>query len=175
MFDFEKCILYLFRPADDIWSFKNCIKTQECENCRDFYTPALSLFNYYTKVKNKSLYQFLINITLWISIWQISEVLKQRQLGSKSCIRTSELLFPVCYGVFVTDLVYLSRFRYWFGMFVTFLLLIWYICHVFLIDLVYLLRFRYWFGIFVAFSLLISYICHIFSFLSGKRTHLSMF
>ena len=63
----------------NIWLCKNCIKTQERENRRDLYTPALSLFNYHTKVKDKCLYQFLINITLSISIRQISEVLKQRQ------------------------------------------------------------------------------------------------
>ena len=62
----------------NVWPCKNCIKTQERENRRDLYTPALSLFNYHTKVKYKCLYQFLINITLSISIRQISEVLKQR-------------------------------------------------------------------------------------------------
>ena len=68
----------------NIWPCKNCIKTQERENRRDLYTPALSLFNYHTKVKYKCLYQFLINITLSISIRQISEVLKQRlKLGSQ--------------------------------------------------------------------------------------------
>ena len=64
----------------NIWPCKNCIKTQERENRRDLYTPALSLFNYHIKVKYKCLYQFLINITLSISIRQISKVLKQRQL-----------------------------------------------------------------------------------------------
>ena len=62
----------------NIWPCKNCIKTQERENRRDLYTPALSLFNYHTKFKYKCLYQFLINIMLSISIRQISEILKQR-------------------------------------------------------------------------------------------------
>ena len=62
----------------NIWPCKNCIKTQERQNRRDLYTPALSLFNYHTKVKCKCLYQFSINITLSISIRQISEVLKHR-------------------------------------------------------------------------------------------------
>ena len=62
----------------NIWLCKNCIKTQERENRRDLYTLALSLFNYHIKVKYKCLYQFLINVTLSISIRQISEVLKQR-------------------------------------------------------------------------------------------------
>ena len=77
MFDFEKCILYSVQQMN-IWPCKNCIKTQERENRRDLYTPALSLFNYHTKVKYNCLYQFLINITLSISIRKISEVLKQR-------------------------------------------------------------------------------------------------
>ena len=62
----------------NIWPCKNCIKTQERQN-RDLYIPALSLFNYHTKVKYKCLYQFLIKITLSISIRQIFEVLKKRQ------------------------------------------------------------------------------------------------
>ena len=63
----------------NLWPCKNCIKTQERENRRDLYTPVLSLFNYHTKIKCKCSYQFLINITLSISIRKISEVLKQRQ------------------------------------------------------------------------------------------------
>ena len=57
----------------NIWPCKNCIKTQEREN-RDLYTSALSLFYYHTKVKYKCPYQFLIKITLSISIRQIFEV-----------------------------------------------------------------------------------------------------
>ena len=61
----------------NIWPCKNCIKTQERENRRDLYTPALSLFNYHTKGKYKCLPIFNQH-TLSISIRQISEVLKQR-------------------------------------------------------------------------------------------------
>ena len=62
------------------WLCKNCSKIQELENRRDLYTPALGPFNYYIKGKCKCFYQFLINLTLSISIWQIYEVLKQRHL-----------------------------------------------------------------------------------------------
>ena len=61
-----------------LWPCKNCIKTQQLKNRRDLYIPVLSPYNYHVKVKCKSLYQFLINITLSISIRQIFEVLKQR-------------------------------------------------------------------------------------------------
>ena len=81
MFDFGKCILYLFHSADEShWLCKNCIKIQELENRRDLYTPALGPFNYHIKGKCKCLYQFLINLTLSISNWKIFEVLKQRLL-----------------------------------------------------------------------------------------------
>ena len=69
---------------------KNCIKTQQRENRRDLYTPALSLFNYHTKVKYKWIYQFLINITLSISIRQIYEVLQQRPMKASSDSKMSE-------------------------------------------------------------------------------------
>ena len=60
------------------WLCINCSKIQEFENRRDLYIPALGLFNYHIKVKRKCLYQFLINLTLSISIRQITDVLKQR-------------------------------------------------------------------------------------------------
>ena len=34
------------------------------------------------------------------------------KLGSKSCIRTNESFFPVCYDTFVTDFVYWSHFQF---------------------------------------------------------------
>ena len=81
MFKFEKYILYLFRPTGELfWLCKNCSKVQKLEYRRDSYTPALGLFNYHVKGKYKCLYQFLLNLTLSVSIRQIFEVLKQRLL-----------------------------------------------------------------------------------------------
>ena len=71
--------------------YKNCSKTQELENHRDLCAPALGPFNYHIKVKCKRLYQFLINLTLLISIRQIFEVLKKR-LKYFSCVLCKDLL-----------------------------------------------------------------------------------
>ena len=74
------------------WPCKNCSKIQEFENRYDLYTSPLGSFNYPIKGKRKCLYQFLIRLTLPISIWQIFEVLKQCQcfkLDLISCLCSS--------------------------------------------------------------------------------------
>ena len=79
MFDFEKYIQFTIYSIREMrfWLCKNCRKFHELENHCDLYAPALGPFNYHIKGQCRCLCQFLINLMLSISIWQIFEVLKQ--------------------------------------------------------------------------------------------------
>ena len=66
--------IYSIRQMN-LWLCKSCSITQELENRSDLYIPSLSSINYHTKVRSKCVYQFLINLTLLISIRQIFDLL----------------------------------------------------------------------------------------------------
>ena len=83
-FYFKMRILYLFHTMN-VRLYKKCSKTHGLEDRLHLYNPALGSFNYHIKVKYKCLDQFLINLTLLISIRQIFEVLKQRHFKNITC------------------------------------------------------------------------------------------
>ena len=73
----------------DRWTF-DCVKTAvKLKNLKIvMICMPLGPFNYHIKVKCKCFYQFLINLTLSISIRQIFKVLQQRQKVSLALIFT---------------------------------------------------------------------------------------
>ena len=83
-FYFKKRILYLFHTMN-VRLYKKCSKTHELEDRLHLYNTALGSFTYHIKVEYKCLDQFLINLTLLISIRQFFEVLKQRHFKNITC------------------------------------------------------------------------------------------
>ena len=92
----------------DRWAF-DCVKTAvKFKNLKIVICipPALGPFNYHIKGKCKCIYQFLINLTLSISIRQIFEVLKQR------LIKKSVIQYFFCTIGLSSSFSWINRFKF---------------------------------------------------------------